>query len=115
MHRPAGGAAALVLAVLAALPAVARAAATSSVDAGTLTITIDGDPTAVSVTCDAGDVTVNGADPGTGQADCGAIAAIFASGGPGADTIDLSGVTAGDYAALDYISVDAGGGNDTVI
>jgi Ca2+-binding RTX toxin-like protein len=48
---------------------------------------------AIAVTCVGGNVKVNGTDPGSGAAACALIQGIFVRGGPGANTIDLSGVT----------------------
>src|SRR5690606_11252095 len=57
---------------------------------------------------------VNGADPGTGPAACAAISAIVVNGGPGANTIDLAGVTASAFPAVTSVTVSGGAANDTI-
>ena len=54
------------------------------------------------------------ADPGSGAANCAAITSIAVTGGPGANAIDLSGVTATAFSAAAAITVNGGAGNDTI-
>ncbi len=98
---------------LMALPGVANATVTSSVDGtGKLLVTSNaGD--AITVTCVVGKVQVNGS--AVGGNDCSAITALEVNGGPQANLIDLSGVASAQFTALATPpDVDGGGGNDTI-
>src|SRR4030095_3132872 len=64
----------------------ASAVVTSAVTNGILQVTSDA-ADAIAVTCEGGNVKVNGADPGSGGAACSAIQGLFVNGGPGANTI----------------------------
>ena len=76
-----------------AMPQIALAAVTSTVVGNVLTVSSDAaDP--ITILCDNGAVKINGADPGTGLAQCNGIIAINVTGGPGDNTIDLGTVTA---------------------
>jgi Ca2+-binding RTX toxin-like protein len=78
-----------------------------------LTVTSDaGD--AIAITCVAGQVKVNAADPDTGAVACNSITSITVTGGPAANVIDLSGVNGIDYTALTAVTVSGGAGTDTI-
>jgi Ca2+-binding RTX toxin-like protein len=122
----------LAIALLLIWAPPASAAVTSNVSGGVLFVMSDaGD--AIAITCADGNVKVNGADPGSGAAACSLIQGIFVRGGPGANTIDLSGVTQADFldsglsvgifggAGADSITgsefpdvIDGGPGSDTI-
>lgn len=97
----------------AALPLTAWAAVTSSVSGGVLTVDSDADD-AITIDCQAGNVKINNADPGTGPETCAAITAIVVNGGPGDNTVDLSGVAVADFTALISTTVSGGAGVDTI-
>ena len=98
---------------LLAFPGLASAAVNSAVNAGALTVTSDAaDP--IAITCAAGNVKINNADPGTGAAACNAITSISVTGDAGANTINLAGVTAADFTALTSVTVAGGAGTDTI-
>ena len=98
---------------LLAFPGLASAAVNSAVNAGALTVTSTAaDP--IAITCAAGNVKINNADPGTGAAACATITSISVTGDAGANTIDLSGVTAATYTALNSVTVLGGAGTDTI-
>ena len=105
----AGAAAAALL----ALPGVANAAVTSTVAGGVLTVNSTADD-AITITCAIDKVKVNGADPGTGPADCAAIASIDVHGGPGANALTLTGVTTAAFPAVASVAIDGAAGNDTI-
>jgi Ca2+-binding RTX toxin-like protein len=107
-----------VVTALLAVPGAASADVNSAVNgAGVLTVNSDAND-AITITSVAGDVKVNGANPGGGPAVPSAgITAIDVSGGPGANTINLAGVTAADFPQLadgTDVTVDGGEGNDTI-
>ncbi|HUS63287.1 MAG TPA: BACON domain-containing carbohydrate-binding protein, partial [Kofleriaceae bacterium] len=117
MVRRVRSAAALICAAAALLlvPVEGRAAVTSSnVASGILTISIDDNPTVVAVTCDGGNVLVNGGNPTSGQKACADLTQISVVGGAAADTIDLSGVTAGAFTGVDTMTISTGAGADTI-
>jgi uncharacterized protein GlcG (DUF336 family) len=94
-------------------------AITSSVVAGSLTVTSDAASDTIAVTCVAGNVRINGADPDTGAATCASLSQISIAGGGGNDTIDLSGVTVDDFlSAADPVplgvTADGGSGDDLI-
>ena len=99
---------------LLALPGVASATVTSNVGAGgVLSVTSDGsDP--ITIVCTGGNVQVNGADPGGTATACSAIASIGVRGGPGANNINLNGVTTAAFTGLNSVIVNGGDGNDTI-
>jgi Ca2+-binding RTX toxin-like protein len=91
----------------------ALAAVTSDVTGGVLTVITDaGD--SVSVTCVAGDVQVNSADPGSGVATCASVALISVSGDALGNTFDLSGVVGADFTALTHVQVNGADGDDVI-
>ena len=107
-----------VVAALLAVPGAASADVTSAVNgAGVLTVNSDAND-AITITSVGGDVKVNGGNPGGGPAVPSAnITEIDVSGGPGANTINLAGVTAADFPQLadgTDVTVDGGEGNDTI-
>ena len=101
-----------------AFPAMASANVTSTVAAGALTVTGEGND-GIAITCPANQVKVNGQDP-TPAAACDAITSIAVTGGDGANVIDLSGVTDRDdavdtdFPAITSVTIDGGAGNDTI-
>jgi Ca2+-binding RTX toxin-like protein len=100
-------------AALLAFPGAASAAVTSSVTNGDLVVTSDaGD--AIAITSVGGQVKVNGADPGNGPAASATIDSIAVTGDSGANNINLSGVNGTDFTTLASVTVDGGGGNDTI-
>ena len=110
----AGAAAAALL----AFPGIANAAVTSTVAAGALTVTSNADD-GITITCDGGQVKVNGADPTPATA-CAAITSITVNGGPGANDINLAGVTAPGvsqtpaFPAVTAVTINGGGGDDKI-
>ena len=96
-----------------AFPGAASAAVTSQVANGDLVVTSNaGD--AVVITEVGGQVKVNGADPQSGEAASATIDSIAVTGGPDANSIDLKGVTGTAFPLLASVTVDGGGGNDTI-
>lgn len=91
----------------------ASAAVTAEFFFGTLSVSSDGSD-AIAVTCSAGTAKVNGADPEGDTAACGDVDSVEIEGGPGPNAIDLSGVTASAFPAVEYVSVLGDDGNDTV-
>ena len=97
---------------LLALPGAASANVAATVTAGKLTVTSNaGD--AITIACDGTNVKVNTLDPAPATA-CSAITEIEVTGGPQANTINLNGVTAGQFTALTSVQVAGGGGDDTI-
>ncbi|MGH2740283.1 MAG: calcium-binding protein, partial [Actinomycetota bacterium] len=97
------------------LPAV-RASVTSSVVGGTLTVSSDADDP-ITITCDGGgNVQVNAgqSNPPGGPFACNSIGGIVATGGPGPNLINLTGVTSATYSALQSVVVDGAAGNDII-
>jgi Ca2+-binding RTX toxin-like protein len=113
----------LAIALLLTLAPAASAAVMSSVGStGFMFVSSNADD-AIAITCAGGNVKVNGADPGNGVAACSIVRAIQVSGGPGANTIDLSGVTQAAFPNLGTGPVpvqfpvqifDSFGGTDTI-
>jgi Ca2+-binding RTX toxin-like protein len=102
------------VAALLAFPGIASAAVTSSVTGGVLSVSSDaGD--AITITCVGGNVKVNGADPGSGAAACNALTGINVDGGPGANAIDLTGVTSAAFPNVASVLADGNAGNDTIL
>ena len=62
-----------------------------------------------------GNVTVNGADPGTGAFPSAKVTGIAIQGGPGANRIDFSAFQIANFSALTTLTVDGGGGNDELV
>ena len=89
---------------------------------GVLSVTSNGSD-AISVGADqAGKVTLNGsvltaslAAGGTGQVSASAVTSLTVTGGAGANSIDLSGVTSAAFPNLTGTTINAGDGNDSVI
>lgn len=80
-----------------------------------LTIASDADDPIV-VTDNAGNAAVNGADLDLGGPVASAdVVALVVNGGPGGNTIDLSGVTQAAFAALTSVTAAGAGGGDTII
>ena len=105
-------------AALLAFPGAASAAVNSSVTNGDLVVSSTaGDPIAITSVEVNGvqQVKVNGQDPGNGAAQSAAIDSIVVTGDAGANSIDLSGVDNPPFTTLASITVDGGGGNDTII
>jgi Ca2+-binding RTX toxin-like protein len=104
----------LVLALGATMPALATVNSTFS--AGTLTIGSDG-ADGIAVTCSGvgGNVLVNGANPGTGAVACSALTGLIINGGPGANLIDITTMSASNFAALTSRTVDGAAGMDTIL
>jgi Ca2+-binding RTX toxin-like protein len=97
---------------LLAFPGIASATVNSAVNAGALTATSDAaDP--IAITCVAGKVKVNGADPGA-SVNCTAITSISVTGDAGANAIDLSAVNATDFPAVTSVTANGGDGVDTL-
>ncbi|MEZ5100610.1 MAG: hypothetical protein R3C15_12580 [Thermoleophilia bacterium] len=96
----------LALAALAALvgPLDARGAVSSGLAGTTLSVQSTAADTIV-VTCDDGLVHVNGADPVPEASPCSLVTAVSVTGGPGGDTIDLTGVTQQRFPALRTVTV----------
>jgi Ca2+-binding RTX toxin-like protein len=113
----------LAIAVVLILAPPATAAVMSNVSlAGFMFVSSNADDQ-IAITCVAGNVKVNGADPGNGAAACSLVRAIQVSGGPGPNSINLSGVTqaafpnigAGPLPAQPPIQIfDSVGGADTI-
>jgi Ca2+-binding RTX toxin-like protein len=98
---------------LLAFPGLASAAVTANVANNALTVTSDaGDP--IAITNVAGNVKINGADPAGGAVTSASLTSITATGGPLANVIDLSGVTAAGFPAVTAVTVAGGAGTDTI-
>ena len=83
------------------LPIVpARATVGAEVSGHSLNVIGDAADDAVDVTCEAGDVKVNGADPATGPYPCGELTGIYIEGRGGADTMTLEHVGPDDFRWL---------------
>jgi Ca2+-binding RTX toxin-like protein len=105
-------------AALLAFPGAASAAVNSSVTNGDLVVSSTaGDPIAITSVEVNGvqQVKVNGQDPGNGAAQSAAIDSIVVTGDAAANSIDLSGVDNPPFTTLASITVDGGGGDDTII
>jgi Ca2+-binding RTX toxin-like protein len=102
------------VAALLAFPGIASAAVTSSVTGGVLSVSSDAGE-AITITCVGGNVKVNGADPGSGAAACNALTGINVDGGPGANAIDLTGVTSAAFPNVASVLADGNAGNDTIL
>lgn len=102
----------LLLATSAALFAAPVAATvTSSFGAGVLTASSDA-ADAIAITCNGGNASVNGLDPGTGAVTCASVTRITVNGGPGANDLSLQAVNSGSYPALTAVNLNGGAGND---
>jgi Ca2+-binding RTX toxin-like protein len=99
-------------AALLALPGIANAAITSTVNGTELTVTSDaGD--GIAIASNGTNVTVNGAAvaPATPAA---TLTKITVNGGPDANAITLVGVTKAAFPAIAAIALNGGGGADTI-
>lgn len=92
----------------------ASAAISSSVSGRVLHVNGDAANDTVLVTCQGGDVKVNGADPDDGPASCGNLAGIYVMTFAGSDQIDLSAVTASAFPRMNEPTVYSGLDDDTV-
>jgi Ca2+-binding RTX toxin-like protein len=113
-----GAIAGAAVAALVAFPGAANAAVNSSVTNGDLVVSSDAaDPiTITSVEVNGVQkVKINGNDPGNGAADSATIDSIVVTGDGGANNIDLSGVDNPPFTMLGSITVNGGGGNDTIV
>ncbi|HSV15835.1 MAG TPA: calcium-binding protein, partial [Tepidisphaeraceae bacterium] len=91
-------------------PRVMLTGVTSSVAAGTLSITVD-DATGVAITASAGQVKINGSDPGGGASAASGITHITVTASGAFDNaIDFSQVVPGTFSSLTQVTVDADGG-----
>ena len=96
----------------------AQATVNSAFDPGSGTLTISSDAgDGIAIACQGsgpGQVIVNGAAPGGGAANCDAVTKIVVSGGPGANAIDLRGVTDELFVALTGTEISGGDGDDVI-
>ncbi len=90
--------------------APAHAAVTASFVSQVLTVTSDDAGDTMVLSCPAGNVLLNGANP-NGVIPCSAVNNLVVLGNGGADTIDVSGL---ESSSVKGISVDAGDGDDLV-
>ena len=106
----------LAIALLLTLAPSASAAVMSSVFTGGFMFVSSNADDAIAITCDGGNVKVNGADPGSGTAACSLIKQIQVSGGPGPNTINLSGVTQAAFPnmILTPVAIFADAGADNI-
>jgi Ca2+-binding RTX toxin-like protein len=95
-----------------AFPGIASATVTPTLVGTDLTVASDADD-AITVTCVAGAVQVNAVPAGV---NCANLTSLVVQGGPGANTINLAGVTTTDFthAPAPTVSVHGNGGNDTI-
>ncbi len=93
-------------------PLLHAATSTSFVD-GRLSVSSDADDALV-VDCNAGAVRLNGT-PVPGPVTCASVLQVQASGGPGANLIDLSGMQPTDFTNLLETSIVGAAGADTVV
>jgi Ca2+-binding RTX toxin-like protein len=95
-----------------AFPGIASATVTPALVGTDLTVTSDADD-AITVTCAAGAVQVNGAPVAVNCAD---LTSLVVQGGPGANAINLAGVTAAvfTHSPATTVTVHGNGGNDTI-
>jgi Ca2+-binding RTX toxin-like protein len=93
-------------------PLLHAATSTSFVD-GRLSVSSDADDALV-VDCSAGSVRLNGT-PVPGPVTCASVLRVEASGGPGANLINLSGMLPNDFTSLLETGIVGGAGTDTVI
>ncbi len=111
----------LGLACMLAVPQVALAVVTSSIDAeGVLEVTASSGDN-VTITCNGGKVRINGFPPGgdgNPEVNCTAVTQIVVTGGSGNNDIDLSGVTIASFPNLaesSPVTIDGEAGNDTIV
>lgn len=92
----------------------AQAAVGSYVSKHVLYINGDGADDTVDVTCVAGNVKVNGANPDDGSATCASLTWTEVTTYGGADAVDLSAVTSSDFPKMTEPAVYAGPDADTI-
>ena len=98
------------------VPGTGFATVTSSFNAGTLSVASDGaDSITVSCTGAGGNVVVNSGNPGTGPVACSVVTQLTVTGGPGANTIDVTGASTSLYPALTSRTINSGAGADIII
>ena len=108
-----GGLAALIVPLALAGSASANIRSTFDAATGTLTVTSDA-ADGIAITCVGTQVKVNGNDPLASPLSCSAVIKLVVNGGPGDNTINLSGVTAADFTALTSSEAHGNGGHDTI-
>jgi RTX calcium-binding nonapeptide repeat (4 copies)/PASTA domain len=94
--------------------AAASAAVTAEYFDGSLAVSSDA-ADAIVVTCAGGTTKVNGADPEGDPAPCSQVESVEVTGGPGANTIDLAGVTTAAFTSVQTLSVFGDEDNDTIV
>jgi Ca2+-binding RTX toxin-like protein len=113
----AAGVAGGMLAVL-GFAGTAQASVNSAFDAGSGTLTVTSDAAdGIAIACQGsgpGQVIVNGLAPSGGPANCDVVTKIIVQGGPGANAIDLRGVTDELFVALTGTEISGGGGDDVI-
>ena len=96
----------------------AQASVDSAFDAGSGTLTVTSNAgDGIAIACQGsgpGQVIVNGAAPGGGPANCDAVTKIIVTGGPGANALDLRGVTDELFVALTGTEISGGGSADVI-
>jgi Ca2+-binding RTX toxin-like protein len=99
---------------LLALPGIAQADVNSGFAGGDLTASsTNGD--AIAITCDGGNVKINGGNPGGGPAVlCTDVVNIEVNGDAAANEITLTGVTLALFENVETVFIDGDGGNDTI-
>ena len=102
-------AATLALAVTAA-PASATIAG-SGVAGGVLTVTADNGNDSIVITCDGGDVKINGADPLDGAALCADVTSIVVNAGNGTNTVNIDRT---GFPATTTVDITTGTGTDDI-
>jgi Ca2+-binding RTX toxin-like protein len=88
--------------------------ATTLFDAGTGQLTVQGSSSADSITvsANAGFVTLNGVDTGVAVGD---VQSLMVLGGSGSDSIDLHEVTPAAFTSLTAVTIDGGNGHDSIV
>jgi hypothetical protein len=105
---------------LGAGPASATVTSVYSAGSNSLVVSGDSENDSIAITCVAGDARVNGAavaDPGnvkTGLLACADPGSIEVDAGEGADVLDIRGVQHADWATMTQVSLEGGGGADTL-
>ena len=101
-----------MVAALLVVPATASADVDSEFNGGVLTVNSNAND-AIAITSVGGLVKVGGGDP-DGAVNSADVTAIDVSGGPGANDINLAGVSGTAFTTLTSVTVDGGDGNDTI-
>lgn len=96
--------------------ATVSAAVTSAFSDGVLTVSSDADDD-ITITAVAGSVAINGGPPGSGTVDASQVTEIEVNGGPGANRIDLTGITVSNGFDVENLEADLFGneGNDEIL